>query len=250
MRPLIAANWKMHGEASWTSKPSEFEGYFPAAQRDRLDIVICPPSLFLSDISRAAEMASIATGAQNCHFETKGAHTGEISADMIKGSGARWVILGHSERRAQGEKNNHVKAKVRAALTVGLKVILCVGESLERRDAGKAIDTVENQLIRCLPSHHQIISPNQIVIAYEPIWAIGTGRVPSGEDISAMHKSIWNVLTAWHQNYGNDIRILYGGSVKPTNAKDILSLPHVNGALVGGASLDMQSFAAIAKAAI
>ena len=233
MRPLIAANWKMHGELSWTEKPKQFDAILPPAERSGVEVLICPPALYIAAMASSTDTISI--GAQNCHHAEKGAHTGEISAAMIKDAGASYVIVGHSERREAGESDADVKAKAAAAISQGLTPIICVGESLSQREAGDAEQIVSAQLAASLPSGEA-----DVVIAYEPIWAIGTGKVPTLEDIDAMHNHIRNIV-------GGGVRILYGGSVKPANAKDILAVKNVNGALIGGASLDMQSLADIAR---
>jgi len=235
MRTLIAANWKMHGNSSWIDKPAGFDSIYPQSQRKDIDILICPPALFLQAMARNS--AAIMIGAQNCHHADTGAHTGEISAEMIKELGASYVIVGHSERREAGESDADVQAKAMAAMRHGLTPIICVGESLKEREAADAEAVVSAQLEASLPAIEA-----KIVIAYEPIWAIGTGKVPTIADIEAMHNHIRNIV-------GDKTRILYGGSVKPANAKDILAVTNVNGALIGGASLDMQSLADIARAA-
>ena len=234
MRPLIAANWKMHGDQSWTGKPDRFDAILPPSERGGVDVLICPPALYIA--AMAASTETIAIGAQNCHHADTGAHTGEISAQMIKDAGARYVIVGHSERREAGETDAEIKAKAAAACSHGLIPIICVGESLAQRETGEAQTVVSAQLGASLP-----VGEKDIVIAYEPIWAIGTGKVPTLKDIHAMHNHIRDII-------GDGVRILYGGSVKPANAKDILAVKNVNGALIGGASLDMQSLAEIAKA--
>ena len=234
MRPLIAANWKMHGDLSWRLKPAAFDAILFPSERSRIEVLICPPALYIA--AMAAGTDTIAIGAQNCHHADAGAHTGEISAQMVKDAGASYVIVGHSERRETGETDADVKAKATAAGRHSLTPIICVGESLAQREAGKALAVVSAQLAASLPADKR-----NIVVAYEPIWAIGTGKVPTLEDIDAMHNHIRDII-------GDGVRILYGGSVKPANAKDILAVNNVNGALIGGASLDMQSLAEIAKA--
>ena len=238
MRTLIAANWKMHGDMSWLSKPNNFDGLLPAKDRQSIDVLICPPLPFIVPLAQGAEQASIFIGGQNCHANETGAHTGEVSAEMLKSAGASYVIVGHSERRAGGETDTDVKAKAMAVQRVGLTPIICVGEPLGVREKGNAEKHVNAQLEASLPDDR-----GDIVIAYEPIWAIGTGKVASIADIDDMHAFIREMV-------GSDTRILYGGSVKPGNAKDILSTPNVNGALIGGASLEMDSLAEIAKAAL
>jgi len=237
MRPLIAGNWKMHGDMDWIDKPSEFNGLMPAAEREHLDVLICPPSVFIASMAASCFEANIHLGAQNCHDAESGAHTGEVSAAMVKSAGASFVIVGHSERRAGGETDADVVAKARAASKQGLTPIICVGESLDIRKAGKAEDVVSAQIKASVPD-----GLTDYVLAYEPIWAIGTGMTATAEDIKAMHAVIREIV-------GPKVRILYGGSVKPANAKEILSTENVNGALIGGASLEMESLAAIARAA-
>ena len=237
MRPLIAGNWKMHGDMDWIDKPSEFNGLMPAAEREHLDVLICPPSVFIASMAASCFEANIHLGAQNCHDAESGAHTGEVSAAMVKSAGAGFVIVGHSERRASGETDADVAAKARAASKQGLTPIICVGESLDIRKAGKAEDVVSAQINASVPD-----GLTDYVLAYEPIWAIGTGMTATAEDIKAMHAVIREIV-------GPKVRILYGGSVKPANAKEILGTENVNGALIGGASLEMESLAAIARAA-
>ena len=237
LKPLIAANWKMHGNMSWCDKPEALNAIYPTAERRHLDILICPPAVFLAPLAEKRGGTDIWLGAQTCHDQVKGAHTGEISADMLSDAGAEYVILGHSERRAAGETDADVCARVVAAVNAELIPIICVGESLEQREAGKAEAIVEAQLAGSLPD-----DLTDYVIAYEPIWAIGTGMTATTEDIKAMHAFIRSRV--WPKT-----RILYGGSVKPANAKEILATENVNGALIGGASLEMESLAAIAKAA-
>lgn len=236
MRPLIAGNWKMHGDMSWVAKPNAFEAAFPALKREGLDILICPPAPFIAPMVRNCAQSSVLLGAQNCHAEESGAHTGEMSAAMLKSVGANYVIVGHSERRAQGESDQIVSDKALAASKAKLTPIICVGESLKQREARKASAVVSEQIKASVPKI------TDYVIAYEPIWAIGTGRTATAEDIAKMHGVIRDLV-------GPQIRILYGGSVKPANAKEILSTKNVNGALIGGASLKMDSLAEIARQA-
>lgn len=237
MRPLIAGNWKMHGDMSWAEKPSEFAALMPASEREHLDILICPPALFIAPMATGCQAASIYLGAQNCHAAESGAHTGEVSAEMVKSAGANYVIVGHSERRASRETDFDVSAKAIAAAKQGLTPIICVGESLDIRKAGEAEAVVSAQIKASVPE-----GVTDYVLAYEPIWAIGTGMTATADDIKVMHAVIRGIV-------GPKVRILYGGSVKPANAKEILSTENVNGALIGGASLEMESLAAIARAA-
>ena len=237
MRPLIAGNWKMHGDMDWIDKPSEFNGLMPAAEREHLDVLICPPSVFIASMAASCFEANIHLGAQNCHRAESGAYTGEVSAAMVKSAGASFVIVGHSERRAGGETDADVAAKAMAAAKQGLTPIICVGESLDIRKAGDAESVVSAQIKASVPE-----GLTDYVLAYEPIWAIGTGMTATADDIKAMHAVIRDIV-------GPSVRILYGGSVKPANAKEILGTKNVNGALIGGASLEMESLAAIARAA-
>lgn len=236
LKPLIAANWKMHGSPDWIDHPAAFDAFYAQGDREHLDILICPPTTLIGLMLDSALEADLDLGGQNCHWEDTGAHTGEVSAKMLADVGAEFVILGHSERRAAGETDEEVNKKASAAGAADLIPIICVGESLSQREAGDAIAIVTEQIRASLPDLEEY------VIAYEPIWAIGTGKVPSLEDIAEMHTAIRALA-------GQGVRILYGGSVKPANAKDILSIENVNGALIGGASLEMESLAAIAKAA-
>ncbi len=237
MRPLIAANWKMHGDRSWLDKAAAFDRILPDENRQDIDVLICPPFPFISGLGAQTETTKVMVGGQNCHTEVSGAHTGEVSAEMLVSAGATYVIVGHSERRAMGETNEQVKAKAEAALRAGLTPIICVGETIDERLAGLAKALVGDQIAASSPDSENI------VIAYEPIWAIGTGETASVDDIAQMHEAIRDIV-------GENIRILYGGSVKPANAEAILGTANVNGALIGGASLEMDSLAAIAQAAI
>lgn len=237
LKPLIAANWKMHGDMSWCDKPQDFNDLYHASERQHLDILICPPAVLLFPMMEKLGGADIWLGAQTCHGAESGAHTGEMSADMLASAGADFVILGHSERRAAGETDEDVRKRVERAVAADLTPIICVGESLEQRQAGQAEGIVGKQLEGSLPE-----GLTDYVIAYEPVWAIGTGMTATPNDIKEMHAFI-------RAKIGADTRILYGGSVKPANAKEILATENVNGALIGGAGLEMESLAAIAKLA-
>ncbi len=247
MRTLIAANWKMHGDLSWIQKPSEFRALFPAG-KDNIEILLCPPAHMLEAMVGASTGLDISVGAQNCHDESSGAYTGELSADMVAETGATYVILGHSERRAIfGDTDNWVAAKTSAAQKAGLRPIVCVGESRAEREAGQAEEVVGAQIDGSIPADAR---GDNIVIAYEPVWAIGTGLTPTIEDIATIHDHIRGCLTARFGVKGADkIQILYGGSVNPENAQEILALKDVAGALIGGAGLEMKSLAAIAALA-
>jgi triosephosphate isomerase len=246
MKTLIAANWKMHGDLSWSAKPKEFRSYFPKSNK-RVECLICPPSYMIAALAKSAKSQSVLVGAQNCHFEASGAFTGEISADMAADAGAAYVIVGHSERRAIFKESDKVVAqKAGAVLRAGLAPIVCIGESESQRRAGRELSVATRQLRLSLPKS---ADGQDMVIAYEPVWAIGSGLTPTLEDIETMHNHIRKLLARrFGADIANQIRILYGGSVKPNNAKDILAIENVNGALIGGASLDMKSFAKIAAA--
>ncbi len=237
---MIAGNWKMNGTfAGAIDYAAALRAAKPAA-----GLIICPPFPLLAAFAAAFAGTGIALGAQDCHARLSGAHTGDVSAALIRESGAAYVILGHSERRADhGETNATVAAKTEAAIAAGLIPIVCVGETEAARDAGEAEDVVKTQLRHSLPAEFNGL------VAYEPVWAIGTGRTPSETDITVMHAAIRAVLAAQFPGTGSVTPILYGGSVKPQNAAAILALPDVGGALVGGASLQATDLLAIAAAA-
>ncbi|MGG5889169.1 triose-phosphate isomerase [Falsiroseomonas sp. HC035] len=243
MRPLIAGNWKMHGTLREAGALAEA---VRAGAVDGLpaDLLVCPPFPHIHIVAAAMLGQKVAVGAQDCHAAGKGAHTGDVSAAMLRDVGATHVILGHSERRADhGETDAGVRAKVDAALAAGLVPVVCVGETEAQRLAGEAETVVEGQLAGSLPDGFAGI------VAYEPVWAIGTGRTPTEADIAAIHGTIRAALVARFGPAGQATRILYGGSMKPGNAKAILALANVDGGLVGGASLVAPDFLAIAAAA-
>lgn len=245
-RPFIVGNWKMHGTRAMLSEARAIDR---AAQRHmKVEVAIAPPYTLIHPVHREAEQ--IAVGAQDCHEAEGGAFTGDISAAMVADAGGKFVILGHSERReGHGEKDAKIRAKVESALAAGLRVILCCGESAETREAGKAADFVKRQLKASLPDAIEDAA-EKLTIAYEPIWAIGTGKTATADDIVAMHAEIRaKLIKMLGEEAGSQVRILYGGSVKPENAGEILNLPEVGGALVGGASLTADSFMGIALAA-
>ncbi|WP_367614441.1 triose-phosphate isomerase [Teichococcus coralli] len=243
MRPLIAGNWKMHGTLAEATALAQGVA---AGAGGAAELLVCPSFPHLSAVKMAMAGSAIGLGAQDCHAKPKGAHTGDVSAAMLKDVGASHVILGHSERRADhGESDAEVKAKTEAALAEGLTPVVCVGESEAQRLAGEAEAVVAGQLGGSLPEGFARAGG---VVAYEPVWAIGTGRTPTEEDVAAMHARIRAELVRAFGPAGEGLRILYGGSVKPGNAKAILALPHVDGALVGGASLVAADFLAIAAA--
>jgi triosephosphate isomerase (TIM) len=245
VRPLIAGNWKMHGLRA--DGLALARAVAEGASTMAAELLVCPPSTLLREVAGALEGAAVAAGAQDCHPAAKGAHTGDVSAPMLRDAGARFVILGHSERRADhGESDAAVLAKTEAAIAAGLTPIVCVGESEAERLAGEAEAVVTRQLDGSLPEGFAAATG---VVAYEPVWAIGTGRTPTEADIAAIHAAIRARLRARFGEAGAKLRILYGGSVKPANAEAILALENVDGALVGGASLVAADFLTIAAAA-
>jgi triosephosphate isomerase len=220
---------------------------FPAALAAKIDLLVCPPFTLIEEFAAAASGSHVLIGAQDCHPQSSGAHTGDISAEMLKDSGARAIIVGHSERRADhGEKDNLVRAKAEAAHRAGLVAVICVGETLPDRESGRTLDIVRSQLAGSVPDG---ATGESVVIAYEPVWAIGTGKTPTTTDIAEVHGLIRRELSArFGEGTGAAIRILYGGSVKPENARALLQAPDVDGALVGGASLKAKDFLGIAEA--
>jgi triosephosphate isomerase len=250
-RRLIAGNWKMNGLFGLgRAELGKLARKAMTAGRQDADIVICPPATLLRPFAELlGEVRAgrrIALGGQDCHGETAGAHTGDLSAEMLRDAGARYVIVGHSERRAEhGEGNAIVRNKVAAAHRAGLVAILCIGETAAERADGRALATVKRQLLGSLPESASAINT---VIAYEPVWAIGSGKTPTGPDIVEIHAAIRETLaTRWGRV--EKARILYGGSVKPDNASVLLGLREVDGALVGGASLKAADFWPIVIAA-
>jgi len=242
---MIVGNWKMNGLRAALSEISALgEALSKGTAPVRLGI--CPPATLLSSVSALAAPLGIATGGQDCHVAVSGAHTGDISAQMLADAGASLVILGHSERRADhGETDALVAAKVAAALDAGLLPIVCVGETRDQRDAGQALPVVATQLAGSLP---EACIGREVVIAYEPVWAIGTGLTPTSQDIEEMHGAIRTHLVERFGPAGAVTPILYGGSLKPANAREILHLSNVNGGLVGGASLLAKDLGAIISA--
>jgi triosephosphate isomerase len=242
MRPLVAGNWKMNGLLHQARALSAqiLEGSADLA----CDLLICPPFTSIAAAAAILQGSGIGLGAQDCHAAASGPHTGDIAAAMLADAGCQSVILGHSERRAaHHESDDMVRAKVAAALRAGLRPIVCVGETDDERDAGEELAIVGHQVAASLPDG--FIGD----VAYEPIWAIGTGRTPSTDDVAAMHRHIRSALMTRLGAAARDVRILYGGSVKAENAATLLAVAEVGGALVGGASLDAAAFLAIARAA-
>ncbi|MCX7370210.1 MAG: triose-phosphate isomerase [Alphaproteobacteria bacterium] len=244
VRPLIAGNWKMHGLAAEAQALAR--AVADGAAGLKAEVLICPPATLIAPLTQACA-GVVALGGQDCHEAAKGAHTGDISAAMLKDAGASYVILGHSERRmAYRETSHRVRAKAEAAMAAGLIPVVCVGEPEDDRLLGRAEEVVAEQMAESLPDGFGAAGG---VVAYEPVWAIGTGRTPTEADITAMHAMLRAKLAEAFPAEGAGLRLLYGGSVKPGNAAAILALPHVDGALVGGASLVAEDFLAIARAA-
>jgi triosephosphate isomerase len=247
IRPLVAGNWKMNGVAGGLGEAKAViarlaDAMFAAGA----DVMICPPATLVMELARLAAGTRLSVGGQDCHVAASGAHTGDISAEMLRDAGALAVIVGHSERRADhGELDRDVAAKAAAAHRAGLTAIVCVGETAGERRCGLTLEVVARQLAGSLPKG---ATAANTVVAYEPVWAIGTGLVPTRADVAEVHASIREALAG---SVGADaagaVRILYGGSVKPSNAAELMAVPNVNGALVGGASLKAADFLGIVQ---
>jgi triosephosphate isomerase (TIM) len=244
LKPLVAGNWKMNGLSADLAEIAAIRVAVAAGGAGGAEILVCPPATLLMDTARLCKGSPVALGGQDCHASEGGAHTGDISAEMLKDAGASYVIVGHSERRAEHDESDAlVRAKVEAGMRAGLSVILCVGERRAERAAGAALETVAAQLLASLPKQ---VRAERLVIAYEPVWAIGTGLTPTPQDVAEMHTFLRRRLEQDPRGAGGKVRILYGGSVKPANAADLLAIPDVDGTLVGGASLKAAEFMAIA----
>jgi triosephosphate isomerase len=242
--PLIAGNWKMNRLTVALGEADKLAGQLAAGPKPRAEVALCPPATLLAAMSARLAGTGIFTGGQDCHAAPGGAHTGDLSAPMLADAGARFVIVGHSERRADhGETDALVNAKALAGLGAGLIPIICLGETRAERDAGTAAAVVARQFAGSVPAVAE-----DFVVAYEPIWAIGTGLTPTLADIAAMHGQLRNLLVQRFGERGRGVRILYGGSLKPANAHDILATANVDGGLVGGASLLSDDFYAIISA--
>ena len=243
-RKIAAGNWKMNG---LVPSLAELDTLMAGVGEPDCDVLICPPATLLTGFAGIARTSVIRIGAQDCHAEASGAHTGDISAEMVKDAGCSAVIVGHSERRTDhGETDDMVRAKAQAAWRAELVAVICIGETEQERDAGQALDIVRRQLAGSVPFG---ATGRNTVVAYEPVWAIGTGRTPSADDISEVHSALRAALVASFGPEGEAIRVLYGGSVKPTNAAEIFAIPNVDGGLVGGASLKAEDFLPIIRAA-
>jgi triosephosphate isomerase len=237
-KPLVAGNWKMNGTTASLKEVRLLAGMLKDV-RLKCDVMLCPPATLITTIKTVVKGARIRLGGQDCHWQPQGAHTGDISAEMLEDSGCSAVIVGHSERRTDhGETDDIVRAKAEAAHRAGLTAIICIGETLEERKEGSTLAVISRQLKGSVPSSS---TTENTVIAYEPVWAIGTGLTPTLAEIGEVHESI-------RKQAGSAMRILYGGSVKPANAAELMAVPNVNGALVGGASLKAADFIGIIKA--
>jgi triosephosphate isomerase len=242
LRPLVIGNWKMNGlRAALREALAVQDGL--ASEPPGADVMICPPATLVSELARAAAGSKLEVGAQDCHWLPSGAHTGDVSAEMLKDAGASAVIVGHSERRADhGELDRTVRAKAEAAHRAGLAAIVCIGETAGERRAGLTLEVVGRQLDGSLPP---LANTATTVIAYEPVWAIGTGLTATPDDIAEIHSYIRDWLLQRFGEGGRRMKILYGGSVKPSNARELLRVSNVNGTLVGGASLKAKDFLGI-----
>jgi triosephosphate isomerase len=243
MKKLAAGNWKMNGTVAALAEVSALVAAHPAPA---CEMLLCPPATLITAMAALAKGSALAVGGQDCHAKESGAHTGDISAAMLKEAGASYVILGHSERRADhGETDVQVLAKAQAAIAAGLVAVVCIGETEAQRDAGDTLTVIGAQLDGSVPADATAAT---LVVAYEPVWAIGTGRTPTIAQIAEVHDFLRTRLTAKIGPQAAGVRLLYGGSVKPSNAAEIFAVPHVDGALVGGASLKAADFGAIVAA--
>jgi len=245
-RPLIAGNWKMNGlkADALALARGVADGVRQAGWTDR-EVLVCPPATLVAAVADAAKGSGLLVGGQDCHAKASGAHTGDISAEMLRDAGASHVIVGHSERRTDcGETDAIVRAKAEAAWRAGLLPIVCIGETLAQREAGKTLGVLETQLKGSVPPGSTAAN---LVVAYEPVWAIGTGKTPTTPEVAAAHAHIRRVLSGLVADAAG-VRLLYGGSVKGSNAAELLAAGDVDGALIGGASLKADEFLAIAKA--
>jgi triosephosphate isomerase len=246
-RPLVAGNWKMNGLKSSAKVMSEVQAGYTPGLRAKVDLAVCPPATLLGMFALMAVGSRVAIGGQDCHARELGAFTGDLSAEMLADSGATYVLVGHSERRQyHGEKDTDVCAKALAAHRAGLTAIVCIGETREERESGRALSVVKKQLRSSVPADSNSLN---LVIAYEPVWAIGTGLTPTTGDVAEVHALIREELRRLvGKGEQAKVRILYGGSVKPSNAAELMAVENVDGALVGGASLVAADFLAIAGA--
>lgn len=246
IKPLVAGNWKMNGARDQLDQLALMSRGIDDELADNVDVVVCPPATLLYVATTLSEDTPLMVGAQDCHSQPSGAHTGDLSAEMIADCFAEFCIVGHSERRMDhGESDFHVAGKAAACWRAGITALICIGETEEQYDAGEAEQVLARQLAVSVPEGAK---ETDTIIAYEPIWAIGTGKTPSPDDIRNIHAFLREKLSDRFGGHGERMSILYGGSVKPDNAADILSVLNVDGALVGGASLKAEDFLAICEA--
>jgi triosephosphate isomerase len=247
VRPLVAGNWKMNGTGASLGEVDRLKaGLAERAGRLAADVMLCPPATLVAAMAARALDSKIGIGGQDCHAKASGAHTGDISAEMLKDAGATAVIVGHSERRADhGESDAVVRSKAEAALRAGLTAIVCVGETADQRKAGRTLEIVGGQLAGSIP---EAATAANVIVAYEPVWAIGTGLTPTAADVAEVHAMMRAALVKRFGPEGERMRLLYGGSVKPSNARELMGVAEVNGALVGGASLKADDFLGIIDA--
>jgi len=246
IRPLIAGNWKMNGTSESLGELQAIATGFAEASGNNTDGLICVPATLLDRAAKVLSGSPVASGGQDCHTKESGAHTGDISARMLKDCGASYVIVGHSERRADhGESDAAVAAKAKAAWQAGLVAVICIGETREERESGKTLSVLSTQIAGSVPAE---ATAANTVVAYEPVWAIGTGLIPTLPDVEEAHAHIRTELKKLIGAEADSVRILYGGSMKPDNAAELLSVSNVDGGLIGGASLKAQDFLAIANA--
>ena len=247
IRPLVAGNWKMNGLTdSLVEAQGIAKGLAGPMAGAAADVLICPPATLITKLADAVSGTRVAVGGQDCHAKASGAHTGDVSAEMLRDCGATTVIVGHSERRADhAESDAIVKAKAEAAHRAGLTAIVCVGETAAERQAGKTLDVVGRQLAGSMP---EACRAADTIVAYEPVWAIGTGLTPTAADVAEVHAAMRAALAERFGAEGEEMRLLYGGSVKASNAKELMAVANVNGALVGGASLKADDFLGIIAA--
>ena len=235
MKKIIVGNWKMNSTGEEAINLTAEIANSCKLLENKAEVVLCPPFIYIDKVRDGLKNSNIKCGGQDCHFASKGAYTGNISPEMLKDAGCEYVILGHSERRQyEGETDELINKKATAAINAGLKVVLCVGESLEQREAGNAVKVINNQLDKAIPPN---ATAKNLIIGYEPVWAIGTGKIPTLAEIAEIHAEISK----------RGFASIYGGSVKPSNAKEILAISNVSGALVGGASLNANDFLEIIK---
>ncbi|HEY6918932.1 MAG TPA: triose-phosphate isomerase [Tabrizicola sp.] len=243
MKKLAAGNWKMNGTKASLAEVSALLAAHPSPV---CEMLLCPPATLITQMAAVAQGSALHVGAQDCHAKPQGAHTGDLSAAILKDAGATHVILGHSERRTDhGETDAQVRAKAEAVVDSGMIAIVCIGETEAERDAGKTLAVIGTQIDGSIPMG---ATAANLVVAYEPVWAIGTGRTPTLSEIAEVHSFLRGRLRGLIGEEANGVRLLYGGSVKPSNATDIFAVPHVDGALVGGASLKAADFGAIVDA--